>query len=234
MQDSDFMQYVGSNLAREVNRLTGWSGPVFHGRYSMIVVTQEEMAQAERLKYLLAQGCKENLVERPRDWPGIHCAGALLDDEPLVGHWFDRTAEQAVRRRGEEPDRLRFATTETLTLSLLPCWQSLPPQAYRQRIAEMIEEIEREAATERARTGRKILGRRAVLAMHPHHRPTKIAKTMAPLVHAASLAVRREFREAYRRFADAFRAAAETFRHESLTAPFPAGSFPPAPPFVFG
>jgi len=61
---SDFMEYLGSNLAREINRLTGWSGPVFQGRYSMIVVSEEEAAQVERFKYLLAQGCKENLVAR--------------------------------------------------------------------------------------------------------------------------------------------------------------------------
>ena len=37
-QVSDFMEYAGSKLAREVNRLTGWSGPVFERRYSMIPV----------------------------------------------------------------------------------------------------------------------------------------------------------------------------------------------------
>jgi hypothetical protein len=228
------MRYVGSNLAREVNRLTGWSGPVFHGRYSMIVVTQEEAAQVERFKYLLAQGCKENLVERLRDWPGVHSVGALLDGEPLVGHWVNHTAKSAARRRGEDLDPLRFATPETLTLTPLPCWQHLPPEAYRQRVAELVEAIEQEAAAERARTGSRVLGRRAVLAMHPHHRPATVAKTLAPLVHAASAAARRAFREAYRRFVEAFRGAAETFRQQDLTTVFPAGCFPPAPSFVRG
>ena len=99
------MEYALSNLAREVNRRTGWSGPVFHGRYSMIVVTDEEAAQAERLKYVLAQGCKENLVERPRDWPGVGSVRCLLEGEPLSGHWFDRTLEYG----GSTPGRDRFA-----------------------------------------------------------------------------------------------------------------------------
>ena len=233
-QVSSFMQYVGSKLAREVNRLVGWSGPVFQGRYSMIVVTKEEGAQVERLRYLLAQGCKENLVERLREWPGVHSVRALLDHEPLVGHWFDHTEKHAARRRGEELDPLRIAMPETLTLTSLPCWQHLSPEAYRRRIEELVEAIEREAATERARTGSKVLGRRAVLGLHPHHRPATLAKSAAPLVHAATAAVRRAFREAYRRFVDAFRRAAETFCHQDLTAVFPAGSFPPAPPFVPG
>jgi REP element-mobilizing transposase RayT len=233
-QVSNFMRYVGSKLAREVNRLTGWSGPVFHDRYSMIVVTREEEAQVERFKYLLAQGCKENLVERLRDWPGVHCVGALLDGEPLIGHWFDHTGRHALRRRGEEIDLRRLATPETLTLTALPCWQHLSPEVYRERVAELVEAIESEAVAERARTGKKAMGRRALLAMHPHHRPATLAKTLAPLVHAATAAARHSFQETYRQFVEAFRRAAERFRRQDFTATFPAGCFPPAPPFVPG
>lgn len=233
-QVSSFMCYVGSKLAREVNRLTGWSGPVFHSRYSMIVVTQEEAAQVERFEYLLAQGCKENLVARLRDWPGVHSVGALLDGEPLIGHWFDHTEKHAARSRGEDLDPLRFAVPETLTLSPLPCWQHLSPEAYRSRVAELVAAIERKTATERARAGGKVLGPRAVMAMHPQHRPAKIAKSPAPLVHAASSAARGAFHEAYRRFVEAFREAAAPYRRQDLTAVFPAGCFPPAPLFVPG
>ena len=233
-QVSNFMRYLGSNLAREINRLTGWSGPVFGSRYSMIVVTQEEEAQVERLKYLLAQGCKENLVERPRDWPGVHCLGALVDGEPLAGYWCDRTAQHAARRCGEDRTSSRFATREVLNLSPLPCWQHLSSEDYRQRVVDLVESIEREARAERARTGGKVLGRKAVLDMPPLHRPARIAKSPAPLVHAASAAARQAFREAYRQFANAFRTAAETFRPRDLTTLFPGGCFPPAPYFVPG
>src|SRR3954447_932083 len=41
-----FMRYVNSKLAREVNRLTGWRGPVFDRRYEMTVVTNEDAAQS--------------------------------------------------------------------------------------------------------------------------------------------------------------------------------------------
>lgn len=231
---SRFMCYVGSKLAREVNRLTGWSGPVFHNRYSMIVVTQEEEAQIDRFKYLLAQGCKENLVERVREWPGVHCARALLDGEPLAGHWLNHTARQAARHRGEGTDLRRFATPETVILSPLPCWQHLSPEAYRQRVAELVETIEQEAAAERRRTRAKVLGRRAVLTVDPHRRPATLARSPAPLVHAATAEVRRSFRKAYRRFVEAFRAAAEAFRPRDLTEVFPGGCFPPAPLFVPG
>lgn len=231
---AEFMQYVGSRLAREVNRITGWSGPVFNGRYSMIVITQEEAAQVERLKYLLAQGCKENLVERAIDWPGVHSVKALLDGAPLTGHWLDHTRAHAAQRRGEPLALSQSAQAETLRLSFIPCWHHLHPDIHRQRIAELIDEIEREAAKERERTGARVLGARAVLAFHPHHRPALIAKSLAPLVHAASRAARRSLLEAYRCFVDAFREAAAVFRREDLGSLFPGGSFPPAPPFVSG
>jgi len=105
------------------------------------------------LRYVLAHGCKEGLVERPGDWPGVHAVGALLEGTSLEGTWFDRTQECSARKRGEDFDRLKFATSETVTLSPLPCWESLPPEAWRARIADLIVEIEATAAAERSRTG---------------------------------------------------------------------------------
>jgi hypothetical protein len=87
----------------------------------MTPVTDEEGAQVERLKYVIANGVKENLVEHLKDWPGVHSAGALLDGEPLRGHWFDRSMEYAARNQGKEHSRLRFASEEPVTLSPIPC-----------------------------------------------------------------------------------------------------------------
>ncbi len=56
----------------------------------------------------------------------------------------------------------------------------------------------------------------------------------APLVHAATQAARKAFYDAYAWFVAAFRQAAEKLRRGDLTAAFPTGSFPPAPPFVSG
>src|SRR5436853_1895268 len=83
-----FMRDLKSKLAREVNRLTGWRGTVFDRRYESAVVTDEDGAQIERLLYILSNGVKEGLVERPQDWLGVHCVSALLTGESLTGHWF--------------------------------------------------------------------------------------------------------------------------------------------------
>src|SRR5436190_18073427 len=133
-----FMRDVKSKLARETNRLTGWSGPVFERRYEMTVVTDEDRAQIERLRYVLAQSVKEDLVERVRQWPGVHSAAALIDGTPLMGHWLDRTREFAARNQRQEITPLQFATEELVFLSPIPCWAHLEPEVYRARVAAMV------------------------------------------------------------------------------------------------
>jgi putative transposase len=229
-----FMRDLESKLAREVNRLTGWRGPVFERRYEMTVVTDEEGAQVERLKYVLANGVKENLVERVCQWPGVHSAEALIHGKPLEGHWFDRTRQYAARNQGEELSREKFVFAESVVLSPIPCWAHLPADRYQERMKNLVEEVDAEAATARQRSGARVLGVKAILAQDPQTRPTSVARSPAPLVHAATKAARKMFYEIYAEFVSAFRTAAEALRRGRRDVPFPIGSFPPAPPFVAG
>ncbi len=234
LQLSRFMGFVNSNLARKIGRLLNWRDKFWSRRYQAIVISSEEAAQVGRLKYLLAHGVKEGLVEKVTQWPGVHCAQALMTGEAVQGYWFDETQAYAARRRGEDFDRMRFATFEVLTLSPLPCWKHLPEETRRKLIADLITEIEAEAAIRRQRTGSQVLGASAVRGQHPFDRPRKPKKSPAPLFHAASQAVRRELYAMYRWFAATFREASEKLRAGDRTVPFPAGSFPPALPFVAG
>ena len=233
-QLAKFMGHLNSNLAREVGRLTGWREKIWSRRYQAIIVSTEEAAQIDRLRYVLAHGVKEDLVPKLRDWPGVHAVRALLDGEDLEGLWFDRTQEYAARRRGETFERLKYASTETVTLSSLPCWKHLSPEAYRSRIAQLVEEIESEAATRRANTGRKPLGVTAVRAQDPHARPQKLKRSPAPLFHAMSQKIHRELYEGYAWFTAAYRKAAEKLKAGDRSVAFPTGSFPPALPFAGG
>jgi hypothetical protein len=232
LQLTRFMGYVASNLAREISRLYGWKDKVWSRRYQAIVISGEEEAQVARFKYLLANGCKEGLIARPQDWPGVHVAKALVRREDPTGNWFDRTQEYAARNRGEIFGRLKYASPETLSLSPLPCWRHLPPEAWRARALHLIHEIEAETAGRSKTMGSQPLGASAILGRHPHDRPKHSKKSPAPLFHAASAKVRRELWEAYRWFVAVFRDAAEKLRAGDPNATFPLGSFPPALPFV--
>ena len=233
-QVSDFMEYAGSKLAREVNRLTGWSGPVFERRYSMIPVSNEEAAQVEVLKYVIGHGVKEGLVERVVQWPGIHSAKARLLGQPLTGHWFSRKDESAARRRGEDFGPMEYATEETVVLSPIPCWEHLPAEEYRDRVRGLVEEVEEEAAADRERSGMPACGPEAILAQDPQHRPKKRDRSPAPFVHAATKAARLALYQSYSWFVGEFRKAAEKLRRGDRDVGFPPGCFPPALPFVPG
>ena len=76
------------------------------------------------------------------------------------------------------------------------------------------------------------LGAAHVLAQHPHARPRRSDRSLAPLVHAAKRRAREAFRAVYRAFVDAFRAAAERVRQGETPVEFPLYAFPPAAPFV--
>jgi hypothetical protein len=154
---------------------------------------------------------------------------------PLTGTWFDRTKEYAARRRrGENPDPLQYTRTETVILSPLPRWDYLAPEAYRQRVASLAEEIEQDTAAARKRTGAEPLGTAAIPAQDPTSRPKRLKKSPAPLFHAASKAMRHYLYEGFAWFVAAYRTAAEKLQRGDPDPHFPRGSFPPALPFVSG
>ncbi len=77
-----------------------------------------------------------------------------------------------------------------------PAREHLSPEAYRERVAKMGLEIEEEAAVIRKRTGAHPFGAAKILAQHPWTRPERVKKSPAPLLHAASKAVRQIFYKA--------------------------------------
>ncbi len=227
-----FQCFVGSNIAREVARLTGWREKVWGRRYSAIAVSAEPAAQEARLRYLLSHGVKENLVERCSDWPGVHSAESLLSGRPMQGFWFDRTAEFNAKRRGENFGAYTFAAAKTLAFSRLPCWNDLSQADYQKRVAEMISEVEADASRVRRQKGIEPLGREVVLRQDPCAKPARIARSPTPWIHAACRATRLAFRDAYWIFERAYRLASQKLREGIVEVEFPLGCFPPALAFV--
>jgi len=222
-----FVGYFNSNLAREVSRLTGWTGKIWDRRYQAILISNEEDVQVARFRYVLSHGVKENLVAQLREWPGLQSVRQLADGEPLAGTWFDRTQEYLARRKGETVDRLRYATPETVTFSPLPCWKNLSPEAYRQRVANWPTRSRR--TPPRPGSGQepsRLESRRS------WPRTKRLKKSPAPLFHAASKAMRHYFYEGFSWFVAAYRTAAEKLQKGDPAPRFPLGSFPPALPFV--
>jgi hypothetical protein len=156
----------------------------------------------------------------------------ILAGEPIQGTWFNRTQEYAARNRGEDFGRMKYATAETFELSPLPCWAHLSPEAYRQRVAGLVEKIESEAAAELARSGRMPLGVDGVLRQSPEARPIRSKKSPAPLYHAATRAVRKSLLGSLLPVCGCLPRSFRTLESRGPMARFPLGSFPPSLPFV--
>ena len=126
---------------------------------------------------------------------------------PLKGHWFDRTRQYAARNQGEELSREAFVFAESVVLSPIPCWARLPADRYRERMKNLVEEVDTEAAPARQKSGAEVLGVKAILAQDTQARPASVARSPAPLVHATTKAARKLFYKIYAEFVSAFRAA---------------------------
>ena len=231
-QLADFMGFVSSKIAREVGRRVRWREKVWGRRYSAIVVSNEAQAQIGRLRYVLSHGVKEHLVAHCKDWPGVHAADSLTTGRALVGYWFDRTAEYRALQRGKDFGTHTHAKLEPLSFDPLPCWQHLDAGAYQERVDDMVNSIEADAATERRARGIAPLGVKAIQRLNAKRRLPRVKRSPAPAFHAASKPARLALVEAYRWFEAAYREAADRLRVGDREAAFPEGCFPPSLPFV--
>lgn len=230
---SMFMGFFKRNVTKEVNRLHGWEGPAWHGRYKAIPVEDRESVQVARFRYLLAQGVKEHLVSRVVDWPGLHFGKTLLRGKTeLRGIWINRTAECRARNQRQQLSLEDLREPEVVPLAKLPCWAHLSWSEYRRRVQDLVMEIEATATAERRAQGLHVVGAGKVAKRHPHTRPGTMEKTHAPRFHAESRQSRIDMYRAYGEFLGAYREAANRLKKGVAPYAFPEGCFPPALPYV--
>lgn len=229
-----FIGFVKSNISKELKRLYGLRSGIFERRERVIPISPDQLSLESRFRYVMAQGTKEGLVKSPRDWPGVTTVHALERGVALAGWWFDRTAESRARARGETFDKYEHATRYSVRVSRLPCWEHLTEDEWRTRVTEIVEDIVETESKRRNADGVDAMGAAAVQSMSASHRPTTLAQSPAPLVHAATRALRRAFRAIYELYCAAFRDAAEDQKRGKSNVAFPAYSFPPGQPMVPG
>ena len=214
---SSFMQFVLSNIAREIGRLWGWREKFWGHRYRASAVV-DEAAQIERLKYILTNSVKEGLVKHPRYWPGLHCYRHLAEGAPLQGIWINRTLRYQRSDLSEED----AITHSRLNLDPLPCLDHLSELEYR----DTIKDLTRDALDECDLPDR-YLGAKRVLAQDPLSTPGATSRSPAPLCHCVCPIKRGQFISAYRAFVGAYKEAYQRVVQMNLITEFPHGSLPP-------
>jgi REP element-mobilizing transposase RayT len=223
-----FMNYVNSKIAREAGRLCGWRARFWGRRYSAICVL-DESAMVARLRYLMAHGCKEFLVQRPEDWPGANALRAVVNGEPLVGTWIDRTAACRSGRNA-----LAHLVEYQVRISPLPCWGYLPRMEVQRRCGELLADIKAAVKREIGERGCSPIGAALVCRKAPESRPATTKRSPAPLCHASNRQTRDAYRREYQEFAAAYRTASARFRAGDTGIEFPPHCFPPSLPFSTG
>jgi len=224
---------------REVSRRwgprIGWRGIFEPGYQSSAVITPA--AKRRCLKYILAQGVKENLVERPGDWPGFSCASALVSGRPVEGYWFNGTAHgRALQRakRKKQPSEVRredYREESNATFDPLPAMAHLSPSEYQAEMAKIVAEVEVEARQKRQ--GKPVLGVAAVLRgdimqRSELPRPPWFEERRRMIVWDDPGAPEvRAYRDRYWRFQREFRAAADRWRDGDREVEFPPGAYWP-------
>jgi len=229
-----FVGYIKTNISKELRRLHDLPYPVFAEQRAHVLPISPDLASEEkRFRYVLSQGTKEDLVESPRDWRGATGVHQLETDAPLYGPWFDRSAEDRARRRGETFEKYEYATWYPVRLSPLPSWNHLPD--WRERATEIISDIERVNRERREREGKSVLGFEGVMAFSPMHFPAEYAKSPTPHVLAASEGTYRAFRRAFDTFCELFwECSREARENPDAEIAFPPCSFPPSRPMTAG
>jgi hypothetical protein len=130
----------------------------------------DDTALVGRLRYVLAHGVKESLVERSAEWPGLTCLPQLLGPARRVFQWFNWTRRWSKRESegmamaAEGRFAREWAEPVELELARLPCWEGLKEEPRTQ--------------------GTPVLEALAVKAQHPHTRPEHLKKSPRPLGHA--------------------------------------------------
>jgi hypothetical protein len=229
---SAFMGHLQSNIARLANKLHGWRGPFWERRYRAIPILDDE-ALGARLRYFLSHGCKEGLVMRPADWPGVTCLPALLEGEKLEGVWVDHTSLHRKPKSNGEPGADPAGSEEAcirydIPLEPLPSWAELDEEERRAKVQALVEDIEAETRERHESAHTRPLGADRVLAEEPQAAPREVKRRKAPACHTASKALRKAYRALYRAFASMFREASGRLRTGDLGAIFPEHCFPPA------
>jgi hypothetical protein len=193
-----FLCHLNKMLAKCLNAYWGRWENLFASEQPSAVWLVEPEDGFEKLIYAITNPVKDGLVEYAGDWPG---ASSLLQ------HSTGRTV--TVRRpRGFFRERGVMPETVTLAPERLEGFEALSQAEWAAKVRAAVRAVEAEARAERARTGRRVLGRKAVRRARPTDRPSSLEprRRLRPALacrnrprRIAELAALRAFRAAHRR-----------------------------------
>lgn len=210
----EFIEHLHRMIARSQNALRGrWENFWASGQTSVVrLVSREDILR--KVAYVAANPVQDELVDRVDHWPGVNGYRALLSRRLLDAtrplHFF--------RKEGPMPAHVSIQLGFPEELG--------DPESLAAELESMVTDIERDAANNRHRTGRRVLGRAAVLKQSWKGAPTtfEARRQMSPRIAARNMWARIEALVRNRGFVRAY-AAARSRWLEGQDVVFPAGTY---------
>lgn len=156
----EFMEHFHKFTAKSQNALRGRWENLWDTDEPCVVelLTRDELL--DKLVYIATNPVKDGLVEKVHHWPGPNFLGALLNGRPMKAH----RPKHFFRDDGPMPEAVELA------LKLPDSFEG--KDEFLAELRRRIAEVEEACALERQRTGRRVLGRRAVLRQSWRDSPT--------------------------------------------------------------
>jgi putative transposase len=156
----EFTEHFHKLTARAMNALRRRTENLWSCAAPSVVRLVDRAAVMDKLVYAATNPVRHGLVERVSDWPGVNGLEALLEQRTITV----KRPKYFFSPDGDMPEE------ETLDLVLPP--ELGDPDEFRRELRERVAAAEAEYAAERARTGRRVLGRRAILEQSWRDRPS--------------------------------------------------------------
>lgn len=210
----EFLEHFHKLLARSQNALRGRWENLWSSEQTSVVRLADREAVIDKLVYTATNPVLDDLVDVVHHWPGVNGLVALLAGRPLRAtrplHFF--------RRGGPLPDTHELPLTLPAELG--------PADAVLSELRDRVRAVELERAEERARTGRRILGRRAVLTQSWRDSPTTVEprRNLHPRVASRCKWARMEALMRNRAFESDYASARERWT-SGISAVFPPGTY---------
>jgi putative transposase len=209
-----FNEHFHKMLARCMNAIRGRWENLWASEQVSVVSLRNKADVLSKLVYAATNPVKDKLVERVQHWPGVNGLAALLAQSPLHAtrplHFFS-------------PEGVMPAEV-TLQLSLPPELGDL--EQFRGDIRQQVAAFESAIFAERAKTGARVLGRRAILQQSWRAYPTsrEPRRQLRPRLACRNQWSRIEAHLRNRQFLAAYRAARDLWI-SGMQVLFPIGTY---------
>ena len=210
----EFIEHFHKLFARSQNALRGrWENFWAAAQTSVVrLVNREDVLN--KLVYTATNPVNDDLVEKVHRWPGVCGLRALLSGDTLRA----KRPKHFFRTQGPMP--------EEVAMTLV-----LPPELehHKELLAELarrVRDVEEQARIERARSGRKIVGRRSIMQQSWNSCPRTFEprRVLSPRVAARDPWARIEALQRNRWFVAEYRAARSAWLRGEASR-FPDGTY---------